>query len=328
MSKAKQNTFLTAYFAILAVGAAGLGYVAWSSWSGATEAKEDYETKKKRLGALQKAPIFPKPENVEAKKKQVDAYAAKVSELNESLRAFQTPLAVDMNNSELQSKLQKTRDALVADAKNAGVVLPETFDMGLGTYLSTFPETSAVPRLNAWMEGIESFVRILFDSGVKEINSVSRLELDFEKKDTSAKPDEGAKPKTPPKPTAASKGKKAEAAPVVLLDEKAVLERFPFSFTFTCSNRSLNEVLTALANHSPNPERPYFFNIRSLRIENEQKTGAETSTQVQVQEETDESNQKPFKRDSIFIFGVEKLVVHLGVDLIRFTGPEMADAKK
>ena len=80
MSKAKQNSFLTGYFAILAAGAAGLGYLAWSSSSAITEAEEKYTTTKAKLLALQKAPIFPKQDNVEAKKTQVDAYAAKVGE--------------------------------------------------------------------------------------------------------------------------------------------------------------------------------------------------------------------------------------------------------
>ncbi|MDB6070394.1 MAG: hypothetical protein JWL81_1565 [Verrucomicrobiales bacterium] len=330
MSKAKQNTFLTGYFAILAASAAGLGYLAWSTWSTASEAKETYQSKTAKLATLQKAPIFPKQENVDAKKKQVDAYADQVGKLNEALRGFQAPLADKMNNSEFQTKLQATRDSLATEAKNAGVKLPENFDIGMGIYLSTFPETKAVPRLNAWLEGIDSFLKILINGGVKEINIVSRPELPFEKKEdgSAATPAAGktpAKPATPAKPTAAKGKAGAAAEPVAVLDEKAVIERYPFNVTFTCSNRSLNEVLTALAN---TPGAAGFFNIRSLRVENEQKTGAETSAQIQVVEENDPVTQKPFKRDAVYIFGVEKVQVHLAVDLIRFAGPEMAEAKK
>ena len=328
MSKAKQNTFLTGYFAILAAGAAGLGYLAWSSWSASTEAQEQYTATKAKLLALQKAPIFPKQENVDAKKKQVDAYVDKVTELNNKLRAFQTPLADTMSSSDFQAKLQKTRDASVVDAKNAGVKLPEKFDLGFATYLSTFPETKAVPQLNAWMEGIQHFFEILVASGVKEINAVSRPELDFEKKGGVAATPDKAKPA--PKPTTtASKGKKpAETAPVAVIDEKLVLERYPFEITFTTSNRSLNDLLTALAGGGAGAKSPLFYNIRVLRIENEQKTGAETSAPVSIQEQNDPDTEKPFKRDSIYIFGVEKIQVHLGLDLIRFAGPEVVEAKK
>jgi hypothetical protein len=329
MSKAKQNTFLTGYFAILAAGAAGLGYLAWSSSSATTEAEEKYTTTKAKLLALQKAPIFPKQENVDAKKVQVDAYAAKVGGLNNKLHAVQTPLADAMTSAEFQAKLQKTRDAIAVDAKNAGVKLPEKFDLGFGTYLSTFPETQAVPQLNAWMEGLQHFFALVVASGVKEINAIDRLELNFEKKGDT--PPAGEKAKPAPKPaTTAAKGKKpVEAAPVAVIDEKLVLERYPFNITFTTSNRSLNDLLTALASSGTSSNSPYFYNIRVLRIENEQKTGAETSAPVTIQEMTDPDTQKPFKRDSVYIFGVEKIQVHLGLELIRFAGsPEVAEAKK
>ncbi len=329
MSKAKQNTFLTGYFAILAAGAAGLGYLAWSSSSASTEAGEKYTTTKAKLLALQKAPIFPKQENVDAKKNQVDAYAAKVGEFNNKLRAVQTPLAEAMTSAEFQAKLQKTRDAIVVDAKNAGVKLPEKFDLGFATYLSTFPETQAVPQLNAWMEGIQNFFTLLVASGVKEINSIGRPELNFEKKDDT--PGAGEKAKPTPKPAATvAKGKKLpEPAPVAVIDEKLVLERYPFNITFTTSNRSLNELLTALASSGTNSASPHFYNVRVLRIENEQKTGAETSAPVTIQEVTDPDNQKPYKVDSVYIFGVEKIQVHLGLDLIRFAAaPEVVEAKK
>jgi hypothetical protein len=195
----------------------------------------------------------------------------------------------------------------------------------MGLYLSTFPETAAVPKLNAWMEGIQNFLSLLIASGVKEITVLSRPELPFEKK-VDAKPAEtavAAKAKPAPKPPVAAKGKVVEAAPVAALEEKAAFERYPFNVTFTASNRSVNDVLTALAAKSSN-----FYNIRVLRIENEQKNGAETSAPVSIREETDAANQKPFKRDSIFIFGVEKVQVHLGIDLIRFPDAETPETKK
>ena len=325
MSKAKQNTFLIGYFSALAVATAGLGYFAWSSSEASTEAGENYQAAKAKLQALQKAPIFPNPENVDAKKKQVSAFTGKVKALEETLRGSQTPLDTEMNNSKFQDKLQKARDAILQEAKDANMKLPETFDLGMGTYLSSFPEPAAVPKLNAWMEGIQFFMTSLISNGVKEVTAISRPELAFEKK-IEAKPAEAAptgKAKVPVKPTVKDKGKKTEAAPVVLLDEKAALERYPFNVTFTTSNRSLNQLMTALA-----AKGKFFYNIRVLRIENEQKNGAETATPVAVREENDKVTNTPFKRDSVFIFGEEKLQVHLGIDLIRFPDPVVAETKK
>lgn len=329
MSKAKQNTFLTGYFAVLALGTLALGYLAFSSSSAQDEAKEAYETKKTRLNSLLKAPIFPKPENVEAKKKQVEAFVGKVTALNDSLRAFESPLQMEMKTNEFQTKLQKSREAIMMEAKDSGVKLPENFDMGFGSYLAgTFAESSAVPRLNAWLDGMESFLRILISNGVKQINSLSRPEMAFEKEAPAASDAKGAKDKPAPKPAAASKAKaKTETASVALLPEDEVLDRYPINITFTTTNRGLNDVLTALA--APNSaQSPSFFNIRVLRIENSQKLGAETSTLIEVKEEKDEVDGKPFKRDSVFIFGDEKIQVQSGIDLIRFPQPKVAEAKK
>ena len=323
MSKAKQNTFLIGFFSVLAVGAAGLGYLAWSSAAASEEAQETYDSTKTKLQSLQKAAIFPKSENVEAKKKQVDAFVDKVRELNAKVQAYQTPLGTEMNSTLFQTKLQKARDGIVAEAKDAGIKLPDNFDLGMGTYLATYPEPVAVPRLDAWMDGIRFFLSTLISKGVKEVNVVSRPELAFEKKQ-EAKPEEGSKAKVKPAPAAKSGSKaKVEAAPVAAIGESAVLERYPFTVTFTTSSRALNEVMTVLANSAP-----YFFNIRSLRIENEQKTGADTSAQFATQEENDPINQKPFKRDSVFIFGREKVMVHLGLELIRFPEPAANEATK
>jgi hypothetical protein len=321
MSKAKQNTFLIGYFSALAVGAAGLGYLAFSSWSASTEAQETYDKTKAKLQAMLKAPIFPKMENVDAKKKQVDAFVEQVKTLNDTLRTYQTPLATDMNSSVFQSKLQKLRDGLVAEAKDAGTKLPANFDLGMGAYLSSYPVSSAVPRLDAELDGIHYVVSKLISNGVKEINSISRPELAFEKKE-EPKVEEAPKGKAKPAAKPAAKGKGEPPPPVALISEKEVLERYPFAVTFTASSRALNEVMTLLANTSAKNNVPFFYNIRVLRIENEQKTGADTSTQITAVEETDPVTQKPFKRDSAYIFGVEKVQVHLGLDLIRF--PEAA----
>jgi hypothetical protein len=319
MSKAKQNTFLTGYFAILAVGTVGLGYLAWSSISASSEAKETYDTKRNRLATLQKAAIFPKAENVTAKKAQVDAFAAKVGELNDKLRAFETPLDAAMTTSAFQNKLQLTRDALAVEAKDSGVKLPENFDLGMGTYLGSFPDTTAVPRLNAWLDGLGNFFHILISNGVKEITTVTRPELPFEKGQPDPKPVDDKK-KAPAKPAATAKTKQSKDSgpPPPALPESAVLDRYPFHVTFTVSAQVLNRILTDLSNPGKNAKAPSFYNIRVLRIENEQMRGAETSKPVQVREETDEASQKPYKRDSEFIFGDEQLQVHLGVDLIRF----------
>ncbi|MES2709288.1 MAG: Amuc_1100 family pilus-like protein [Verrucomicrobiota bacterium] len=330
MSKAKQNTFLTGYFAALAVGAIGLGYLAFSAASGASDAAEKYAQTRAQLDKLQKSKIFPKQENVDAKKKQVTGFTEEVAKLNTDLRQYQQPLEA-MEVSAFQAKLQKLRDGLQTEAKNAGVKLPEGFDLGMGNYLSSFPETEAVPKLNVWLDSLNFVVSTLISKGVKEINFLQRPELPFEKKGAAAdaeKAKAAAAAAAAKKPAAAPKAGAAKAAPKeepVVLAETDVLERYPIRITFTGSNRAVNDSLTALTNTAPGT---FFFDYRVMRAENEQKVGADTSTKIEAREETDPGSGKPFRNDSIYIFGVEKVTVYLGLDLIRFVEPQAPVAKK
>ena len=328
MSKAKQNSFLVGYLSVLTLGTVALGFLAWSSYAASSEAQETYDATKSKLQSLQKGAIFPKLENVDAKKKQVDGFVEKVKALDGELRTFQKPLETELTSLSFQSKLQKARDGLIAEAKDAGTKLPDNFDLGMGAYLSAYPEPTAVPRLNAWLDGMQFFISKLIASGVKEVNLVSRPELAFEK-NVEAKAEEAPKGKAKPAPSKPASKTKAEAVPVAAaIGENEVLERYPFTVVFTASSRALNEVMTFTANPSPKGDSPFFYNIRVLRLENEQKTGADTQVVFNPQEETDPVTQKPFKRDSIYIFGQDKVQVHLSLDLIRFPETEVAAASK
>ena len=320
MSKAKKNNFLTGYFAAIGVGAVGLGYLAYSSWTGAAEAKETYGQTRTKLESLYKGKIFPNQGNVDAKTKQVDAIADKVTELNQAVLAFQTPLT-EMGVQDFQTKLQGYRDTLIKEAANAGTKLPEGFDMGMKQYLSEFAESSAVPKLDAWLEGINFLTRTLLGSGVNSIDSLTRTTLPFESGAPAPK-EEAPKAKAKPAPKPAP-GKKGLAAKVEapLLPESKVLERFPVSVTFTGSNRALNDVLSALANTKAESKSPYFFVIRDIRVENEKKDGPSSNQNVTIQEVTAPDGGETYKRDAIFIFGNEKLQVYLDLDLIRFVDP-------
>lgn len=330
MSKAKQNSFLTGYFAVLAVGAAGLGYLAFSAASGASDASDKYTQSKSQLDKLQKAKVFPKQENVDAKKKQIAAFTDEVIKLNDDLRKYQPALEDGMQPSAFQSKLVKLRDGLTTDAKNQGVKLPDGFDFGMGSYLSSFPETEAVPQLSAWLDGINNALTTVVKAGVKEINFIQRPELPFEKKGAAAEI-AAAKAKAAAaatkKPTPAPKGaaKTAVKEEPVVLAETEVLERYPVRLTFTGSSRAVNAALTALSNTKPGS---FFYDFRVIRAENEQKKGADSTAKVETKEETDPVNGQPFKRDSVYIFGREMISVYVDLDILRFPEPAVPATPK
>lgn len=330
MSKAKQNSFLTGYFAVLAVGAAGLGYLAFSAASGASEEAEKYSQAKTQLDKLQKAKIFPKRENVEAKKKQVAGFTEEVTKLNDDLRKYQTALET-MEPSAFQAKLVKLREALQTEAKNQSVKLPDGFDFGMGSYLSGFPETEAVPQLNTWLDGINNLVSTVVKAGVVEVNFLHRPELPFEKKGAAAEAAAKAKAaataaaKKPATSSKAAAAKNAVKEEPVVLAESEVLERYPIRITFTGSSRSVNDVLSALANTKPGT---FFYDFRVMRAENQQKKGGDVTAKVDTKEETDPASGQIFKHDSAFIFGRELISVYLDLDILRFPEPAAPAAAK
>ena len=91
MSKGKSNSFLPGYFAVLGLGALGLGYLAWSASSSADEAQTSYQSTKDSLDSMQRGSIFPNAENEAKKKKLVDALATKVKTLVDGVSKFQSP---------------------------------------------------------------------------------------------------------------------------------------------------------------------------------------------------------------------------------------------
>lgn len=320
----KKNKFLTGYFTVLGIGAAGLGYLTWSAWSNKNESAEKYAGTRSKLESLYKAKVFPSAENVEAKKKQVAAYVEKVRELDNAVMVYQPKLDNELNVQGFQARLQQYRDAAVA-AAGSQVTLPSGFDMGMGAYLSGFPNAKAVPELSFWLEGINFLVNGLIEKGVYSIDSVKRPEMPFEKGEPAAEPAPDPKKKAAPKRRAPKRGAKAaeeeqEKAPA--LDESGVIKRYPVAITFTASNRAVNDVLTLLANTSPDKNSPYFFVIRNIRVENEKKDGPLRNFEVQVREETPTGEgEQPFKRDAVYIFGGEKVQVYLDIDLLRFLEP-------
>lgn len=322
MSKAKLNKFLAGYFGVLVLGGAALGYFAWSSYNKSVEARQLYEGSRSKLTSLRSAKIFPNQENVDAKRKQVDAYVNTVNELVNRIYTYQTAPST-ISNTQFQIKLADYRDAIVTEAANANVELPKDFTLGMTQYLGETPRQEAVPDLDAWLDGLNFFVRTLILNGVTSLDKLERIPQAFES---------GAAEQ----PAAAPRGRAAAAATTSRqqtrggaasasnkkeegLPESAVIRRYPFTVQFTGSSRVVNAVLTQLANTSPDQGAPFFFTIRALRLENEKKEPPSSNLEVKVQETS--IGDRKVEHDAVFIYGNEKITAFLDVDLVRFLDP-------
>jgi hypothetical protein len=315
MDSLKKNKFLSTYLAVVVLGALGLGYLLFSSLKANKAAAEAFDTEKSAVASLEQKPLYPNKANLEARLAQVAEFSASVTKLQDGLRAAQPALDEAATSDKFQSELTGTLSALEAQAEltklnsRAGA----KFDLGFGEYLENLPPNKAVPDLLYQLGGVNAMVRTMLTDRVASIDDIKRAELDVES--TAAAPAAAAlKPGTP-----AGRGpKKPSAGPAPALAENLVLKRYPMEVRFTGSPRSVQDVLNHLA-----ASKDYFYAIRSLRMENENKVGPPKGAATQ-------DNSEESKTDSDVVLGGENVAVWLALDLVRYLEPTAAaaDSKK
>jgi hypothetical protein len=326
MSQGNKDKFLPVFFGALGAVVAGFGYLGCSASSAADDAKAAYEKKLQELDRLEKADLSRTDENAKKKKELVDTYVQQVEELSKTLHAHQVeekPIA----NAAFQGELKRVTDEVLAAAKARGVKLPEQFDLGMGRYLSDFPVEGAAPKLRAQLEAIAFVANAAFDSGVTEINALTRPELEFEKpKKEEPAPNPNERRASTQRQAAGSRSNAPKAAPT--LDESKVLERQPVQLTVTGKNKALLTFLEKLANASPEKQGPHFFIIRTLRVENANKDGIDRNREVVVKEEPNpDDKDKPVKYDAEYMLGFEDIKMELNLDIVRFLPAPESDEK-
>jgi hypothetical protein len=330
MSKGKSNSFLPGYFAVLGLGALGLGYLAWSASSSAEEAQASYQSTKDSLDSMQRGTIFPNAENEAKKKKLVDALATKVKTLVDGVSKFQSPINAAESGESFQKKLVATETAIKEAAKGRSINLAEKFSIGFDKYADSFASAQAAPQLAAELDAVAFLLNTAMASGVSSLDSFSRAELDIEKTappaDPTAKPGTRPAAPTPPKVNP-QKPVAAKGAPAV--EESKVLERQTMNLVVTGSNIAITQLLSNLANVKPGDTGAHFFTIRMLRVENSMKDGPDKTVTVTMEEKEDPETKTTVKRDAKYILGDEKVTLSLDLDLVRFLDPasETAAAK-
>lgn len=309
MDSLKKNKFLTTYLGVVVVGVLGLGYLLFSSIKAHQAADQAYATEKSAVASLKSKPLYPNAANLQARRAQVEAFAASVTQLQQGLLAAQPAIEIDATSDKFQTTLTETLNAIKSQAEltklnsRAG----GDFDLGMGKYLDNLPPRQAVPDLIYQLGALDALVRTMLTDRVSSIDDISRAELDVE--DTKADAPADAKPAA-----GRAAAKKPVAASGAALAEDLVLKRYPMEVRFTGSPRSVQDVLNHLA-----ASKDYFYAVRNLWVENERKIGPPKGSV-----ERNESEES--KKDSDVVLGGEKISVWLALDLIRFLDPTVAAA--
>lgn len=318
-----QNKFIIGYSVVTLVGAGILGYLCFSAYSSYDEAQLKLKDGQTSLENLQKAPLYPNDGNVEAKRKQVDAFTAEVDKLHNSMVAYQTPLDNDTPADKVSEKLGEFKARLELTAKSRKIELPKDFSLGLSRYLTGAPLKEAAPQVNYLATSVNTLLTILVNNGVTKINEIQCPELPYEK-DTTPPPapvdPKKKKPATPPA-AAPAKGAKANAkTETVALDESKVLSRYKIHLQFTGAEKAVQECLNQIASL---PEGGPFFAVNLMRIENESHQGPSkafniTPSPVPPDAADPAASDNSALIDSKYIIGNEKISVYMDIDLLRF----------
>ena len=328
-----QNKFLIGYGVVTALGAGLLGYLCLSANSEHEEIVNQLTSKEGQVKTLQTAAIFPKSENLEKKRKQVDDYAAEVDKLHTTMITYQRDLDMAITADAVNKKVGKYKAQLQALALGRKIGLPKPdFDLGLARYLNSAPKQAATPQVDYLVDSVNTLILGLFRNGITGLNAIQCPEQAYEKDDAPPAPavDPKAKAKKPATTRAKATDKKGTAAPKVelpALEESKVLTRYKVNITFTGSEKAVQDSLNELASA---PAGGPFFVMNSVRVENSSIKGPEkgvtfSAAPVAVDPSNPEQNkEKPAMVDHRYILGNEAVTVSLDLDLIRFNSPSVA----
>lgn len=346
MNWAQENKTLAGIVGVMVAGGLGLGAWLYLSWSDYSVSMEEWSKTRTRMNAIRGAKIAPTTDNVEAREKQLTAYADKVNRLRDVLLAVQQKPA-PMSETEFQARLKERSAEVKRMATAAGVKgLSEEFALGFERYAAQPPRSAEIAsRLNVHLDAVEKLVSILIEAGVNSIEMVERTKLEDE--------DAPVAPKAPP-PTGKAKtaaAKKGAKKPVITQEEAAepVLDRYPIKVLMTTDQGPFQTVINSLC--SPGKTSPHFLVVRLVRIENSRMDGpskeeifqrrstaaaaATAGGQAPATTEPPKPDApqvipvpKPGTVDAFDVMGRETLKVYLEVDYIRFRPSASAEEEE
>ena len=327
MSWIQQNKVPAAIMGLSAAGAAGLGFMMFQSWQEHSSALEQFDNLNRGIQGLNSAVLAPTPQNLELKKGLVGELTTEAGKLSTVLTRLQGDVKPEaISDTGFQAKL-KTRIAEVRNLAAGRMALPAEFNLAFDRYNSELPKSNdEATELSGYLDAVESIVKSMVQSGVAQLDMISRSDLPPEKSPAPAPKSKGGQP--------------APAAP-------QLVKRQTVTAVITTDQAALQILLSKLASPS---EMPYFTVVRLVRIENERKegplradVGLHTITPPEGTEAADNAALiavappvpapgganppekddtiaavQPMNQDAVDVLGKEALKAYLEIDIISF----------
>lgn len=237
MSWIKENPFVATLGGITLVGAAGLLLVGNHFGSKYQQSLDDYNTDAQLVAEGEKLALYPKQENLDAKKKALRDYRDSISKLQIAFDKFRAVAPKPVTSQEFTDNLRdadaKAREAFTA----ANTKLPDAFFLGFETYKGTVARDNATGVLNYQLGAVSELFQALAKAAPSEVKNVHRPKLIEEE------------------------GNKFD-------DPAAVSRALPIEVTFRGTEKSVRQFLSDLASSST-----HFYVIRTIRVTNDKLTG-------------------------------------------------------
>ena len=173
-------------FAACAFGGLLVLEVAWlgiSGWKLAQE-KRHLKTQYRHLSRLQHRNPFPSQESVDTLHSNLDELGYRVQALSSEMNKDAFPRDA-VEAADFSARAQGVVERFLRRAGHAGVVLPESMEVGFADYASggAVPEARYVSRLTRQLYSVERVADLLVQSGVQSITMIDRER--FEREDTA-----------------------------------------------------------------------------------------------------------------------------------------------
>ncbi|MES2658403.1 MAG: Amuc_1100 family pilus-like protein [Verrucomicrobiota bacterium] len=235
MSWIKENKFLAALGGGTLAGVILLYFVG-SQGAGRYENGElEYTTAADEATGYERGPLYPKPENRDAKRKAIDDYKAAVETLQKSFQQFRPEAITNSSPQEFTNKLLAANTETRAAFEEGNTLVPEAYFVGFEKYRTTLASENSTGVLDYQLGSVKNLMMALAKARPTELKNIHRPELPEESGQTYAAGDAVARP-------------------------------FPLEINFTGTEKSVREFVSAITK----PDKQFAV-IRSLRIGNDKK---------------------------------------------------------
>lgn len=242
MNWIKQNSFLSALAGGTLLVCAILAFMASKSASKYEQAKSDFDDAYSAVLKSEKLPLYPKANTRDAKKKALDDYRESINQLRALYDRYRVEKVEDISTQQFTERLKAASSEVEKAFEASSSELPENFFMGFDSYRGQYAKTSATGLLGYQLNGLKHALLELAEARPTRLMGVYREKI----------PEEDGQP--------------------FELPENEVAREFSFEIVFKGSEASVRKFISSLGDIEP-----YYYVIRSIRINNERESPPKVS---------------------------------------------------